>query len=152
VISLRPAIVADAATIRTMILSERLDPSMLDWRNFIVAYDEAKGNANGAANGGKIVGIAQMKPYADCREFGSLAVAPDYRNQGIGGRLIRTLIGREQGDVWLLCRDTNAPYYDKFGFEVMARSDAPKTLQKKLRVTRLFGMFGIKVVCMKLRR
>ena len=146
VISLRPAAAADASTIRSMILREGLDPSTLDWRNFIVACDDAKGK------GSEIVGMAQIKPYADCREFGSLAVKPSHRERGIGGMLIRALAAKEPGDVWLLCRDARVPYYAKFGFALMSHRDAPKTLQKKLRLARLFGMFGVKVVCMKLSR
>ncbi len=127
-----------------MIFREGLDPSTLDWRNFIVAVDEAKAD--------DIIGIAQVKPYADCREFGSLAVKPAYREQGIGAQLVRFLIEREQGDVYLLCRDTRATYYARFGFEQIDRQVAPKTLQKKLRLAHLFTIFGVKVVAMKLRR
>ena len=96
--------------------------------------------------------MAQIKPYADCREFGSLAVKPSHRERGIGGLLIRALAAKEPGDVWLLCRDALVLYYAKFGFALMSHRDAPKTLQKKLRLARLFGMFGVKVVCMKLSR
>ncbi len=127
-----------------MIFRESLDPTSLDWTNFIVAVDEAKGD--------DIIGIAQVKPYADCREFGSLAVKPAYRAQGIGARLVRFLIDRESGDVYLLCRDTRATYYTRFGFGVIDPKSVPRTLQKKMRVARLFEVFGVRVVAMKLRR
>ncbi len=127
-----------------MIFREGLDPSILDWRNFIVAVDEAKAD--------DIIGVAQVKPYADCREFGSLAVKLAYREQGIGARLVRALLEREPGDVYLLCRDARESYYAKFGFVLIDRQAAPKTLQKKMSVARLFSVFGVKIVVMKLRR
>jgi N-acetylglutamate synthase-like GNAT family acetyltransferase len=146
VIIIRPATAADAPTILSMMVREGLDPSTRDWRNFIVAVDDAKADAQSD----EIVGMAQIKPYTDCHEFGSLTVRPSHREQGIGGRLVRALVEKEPGDVWLLCRDTRVPYYTKFGFAPMDHRDAPKTLQRKLRIARLFGVFGVKVVCMRL--
>jgi N-acetylglutamate synthase-like GNAT family acetyltransferase len=139
--SLRPATAADQAAILATILRERLDPSTLNWRNFIVAVDN-----------GEIVGMAQVKPYSDCREFGSLAVKPSHRNRGIGGQLVQALIEREPSDVYLVCRDVRAPYYRKFGFGQIHLNDAPRTLQWKLRLGQLFKAFGVEIVCMKLKR
>ncbi|MFC1464733.1 MAG: GNAT family N-acetyltransferase [Candidatus Brachytrichaceae bacterium NZ_4S206] len=137
-VSLRPATEADQGAIRRMVLAACLDPTSLDWRNFIVAVD-----------GAEIVGVAQIKPYADCREFGSLVVKPAYRNQGIGGRLIEALLQREQGEVYLLCASTLAPYYAKFGFTVIDDRRAPATLRRKLRVASLFRLAGVRVVVMR---
>jgi amino-acid N-acetyltransferase len=138
VLSIRPARAEDQTFIRKMVLREGLDPSTLDWRNFNVAEVN-----------GEVTGIAQVKPYRDCREFGSLAVLPRFRRQGVGAALIEAALAAEQGDVYLLCRDERAPYYSKFGFRIIAPNEAPRTLQRKLRVARLFVVFGARVVCMK---
>ncbi len=137
-VSLRPATEADQSAIWRMVFAARLDPTSLDWRNFIVAVDDAK-----------VVGIAQVKPYADCRELGSLMVEPAYRKRGIGGRLIETLLRRERGEVYLLCASTLAPYYAKFGFVVIDGRQAPATLRRKLRFAALFRLVGARVVAMK---
>lgn len=137
-ISLRPASADDQVTIRKTIFAERLDPTTLDWRNFIVAEDE-----------GAIVGVAQVKPYRDCREFGSLAVRPSHRRQGIGAMLIEAALAREPGDVYLLCQTARVRYYRKFGFKVIQDRDAPGTLRRKLALAKLFRIAGIRVVCMK---
>jgi len=137
---LRPATEADQDIIRAMIFAERLDPTSLNWQNFIVAAD-----------GGEIVGIAQIKPHRDCREFGSLVVKPAYRRRGIGRQLVEALLSKETGDVYLLCAVQRAPYYRQFGFEVIDQAQAPPTLRRKLRLVALFRFAGVHVVAMKKR-
>jgi N-acetylglutamate synthase-like GNAT family acetyltransferase len=141
VIAVRPARAEDRTAILKLILQERLDPSTLDWRNFNVAEVN-----------GEIAGIAQVKPYADCREFGSLAVRPQFRRQGVGAALIAAALAAERGDVYLLCVQGRVPYYAKFGFKVIEANDAPGTLRRKLAVARLFAAFGVRVVCMRRKR
>jgi N-acetylglutamate synthase-like GNAT family acetyltransferase len=141
VITIRPARAEDRFTIRKMIFREGLDPSTLDWRNFNVAEVN-----------GEIAGIAQVKPYRDCREFGSLAVRPQFRRQGVGAALIKASLVQESGDVYLLCVQGRVPYYAKFGFEGIEANDAPRTLRRKLAVARLFAAFGVRVVCMRRER
>lgn len=121
-----------------MVLAARLDPTSLNWKNFIVAVD-----------GVEIVGVAQVKPYPDCRELGSLVVRPAYRNRGIGGRLIEALLQHERGDVYLLCASSLAPYYSRFGFVIIDDAQAPATLRRKLRLASLFRLAGVRVVAMK---
>ena len=122
-----------------MVLREGLDPSTLRWQNFIVAQDEA----------GVIAGIAQIKPYTDCREFGSLVVQPEYRRQGVGAMLIEHALAGEAGDVYLLCGVHRVPYYSKFGFVEIAHDAAPGTLRRKLGFVKLLVIFGVKIACMK---
>lgn len=137
-IAVRPAVESDRHTIRRLVIAERLDPTMLDWENFIVAEEE-----------GTIVGIAQVKPYRDCREFGSLVVHPAHRRRGIGATLIEAALARERGEVYLLCAAPLASYYARFGFREIAPDEAPATLRRKLRLSRLFVLFGVRVVCMR---
>lgn len=122
-----------------MVLRAGLDPTTLRWQNFFIAHDAA----------GAIAGIAQIKPYTDCREFGSLVVVPHHRRQGVGAMLVEHALAGESGDVFLLCGVQRVPYYRKFGFVVIDRADAPRTLRRKLGFAGLFSVFGVKVACMK---
>ena len=121
-----------------MVFAERLDPTSLNWRNFIVAAD-----------GREIIGIAQIKPHSDCREFGSLIVKPAYRRRGIGRQLVEALLSKEAGEVYLLCAVRRVPYYRQFGFEVIDNAQAPLTLRRKLRLVALLRFAGVHVVAMK---
>jgi len=138
VVHLRPATEADQGVIRAMVFAERLDPTSLNWRNFIVAAD-----------GREIIGIAQIKPHSDCREFGSLIVKPAYRRRGIGRQLVEALLSKEAGEVYLLCAVRRVPYYRQFGFEVIDNAQAPLTLRRKLRLVALLRFAGVHVVAMK---
>lgn len=128
---IRPARAADAATIRSMIRAERLDPLNVHWENFLVAE-----------TGGRIIGIGQIKPYPGARELGSLAVAADQRQTGVGGAIINALIARENGPLYLFCLAFREPYYGKFGFRSVTAEDLPRALKSKYVlgrfVTRLF--------------
>ena len=133
----RPAAADDQAVIRRMILAARLDPTTLNWRNFLLAVDDASG---------AIVGCAQIKRYRDCDEFGSLVVLPGQRGQGIGARLLRELVERERGPVHLVCVERMAAYYERFGFRRITIAESPRTLKLKQLVPRLFG---VRIVCMR---
>jgi N-acetylglutamate synthase-like GNAT family acetyltransferase len=103
--TIRSAHAADEATIKAMIRAEHLDPLNVHWQNFLVA-EEA----------GRIIGIGQIKPYRSGRELGSLVVAADRRQSGVGGAIITALIVREKGPLLLFCLAFREPYYAKFGF------------------------------------
>jgi N-acetylglutamate synthase-like GNAT family acetyltransferase len=138
VIYLRPARAEDAPTIKAMTREARLDPTSLNWRHFTIAEGE-----------GQIVGIAQVKPHADCREFGSFVVRREWRSRGVGKLLIETLLAREVGDVFLVCHERMVPYYLNYGFALIGFKAAPRTLQLKLAAAFLFRAFGVRVVAMK---
>jgi N-acetylglutamate synthase-like GNAT family acetyltransferase len=139
-VSIRAARADDEAIIRRLIREERLDPTSRDWRHF-----------NVAELNGEVIGIAQIKPYSDCREFGSLVVRRQHRSRGIAGQLIEATLAGERGDVYLLCRDSREAYYSRFGFRRIEPSEAPRTLRYKLGFSRLFDVFGVRIICM-LRR
>lgn len=130
---IRPARREEAATIRSLIRAERLDPMNVHWENFLVA--EASG---------RIIGIGQIKPYPGARELGSLVVAADQRQTGVGGALIKALIAREDGPLYLFCLAFREPYYSKFGFRTVTANDLPRALKSKYGLgkffTRLFRM------------
>jgi amino-acid N-acetyltransferase len=138
-VTLRPATAEDETTIRRLIRGARLDPTNLHWQNFTCACDEA----------GRIVGIAQVKPYRDCREFGSLVVVPSWQGKGVAAALIRRLVEAERGVVWLVCRDRLAPLYARFGFVFAEFRSRPRTLKVKTGFATIARMFGIRIIAMR---
>ena len=138
-VSLRPASAADDITIRRLIRGAHLDPTNVHWQNFTCACDAA----------GSIVGIAQVKPYRDCREFGSLVVVPSWQGRGVAAALIQHLVDAETGTVWLVCRDRLQPLYAKFGFVVAEYRARPRTLKIKTGFAALARLFGIRVIAMR---
>ena len=105
-VQVRRARAEDEAAIRQMVKEARLDPSSLNWPQFLVAEKD-----------GAVVGIGQIRPYPNCRELGSLVVKKAYQERGIGGRLVEALLENETGDVYLECVRPRDRYYAKFGFE-----------------------------------
>ncbi|MFN8473683.1 MAG: GNAT family N-acetyltransferase [Anaerolineae bacterium] len=138
-VSIRRATEGDEPTIRAMVRAEHLDPTTLKWPNFLIAED----------GGGRIVGIGQIKPLPGARELGSLVVAPEWRERGVGGALIRALMAQEKGDLYLVCRDTRVPYYRKFGFREIGWRGMPWVLRVKFGLGQVGRLFGIRGAVMK---
>ncbi len=136
---IRPGRAEDRSIIRRLIRQEGLDPTSLNWRNFLVAEDPA----------GRVIGIGQVKPLPGARELGSLVVVPEYRQQGVGAALIHALLAREKGPLYLLCGNHRVPYYQKFGFRPIGWRDAPWAIRAKLLPSLAFRLFGVRVVAMK---
>ena len=136
---IRPAQAQDQQTIRALVRRERLDPTSLDWRNFLVAED----------SNGRVIGIGQVKPLPGARELGSLAVVAEARRQGVGAALVHALLTREKGSLYLLCGDRRVPYYQKFGFHTIGWLDAPWAIRAKLLLPLAFRLFGVRVVAMQ---
>jgi N-acetylglutamate synthase-like GNAT family acetyltransferase len=121
-----------------MVHAAHLDPTALRWQNFTVAtLDE------------EVIGIAQIKPYRDCREFGSLVVDARFRKQGVGKALIEQVLMQTTGTVYLNCRSQLMPYYAKFGFRQIGFAAMPPTLKLKQGLALLLRVFGIQIVCMQ---
>ena len=138
-VTIRRATEDDAATIRALVKAEHLDPTSLKWPNFLVAQDDI----------GRIIGIGQVKPLPGARELGSLVVVPEWRERGVGAALIHALMAQETGDLYLVCRDTLAPYYRKFGFCEIGWRDMPWVLRAKLGLAQVGRLFGIRGAVMK---
>jgi amino-acid N-acetyltransferase len=141
-VKIRPTTANDRLTTRKMVLHERLDPTSLNWRNFLIAEQD-----------GQIIGIGQIKSYPGCRELGSLVVLKSYKKQGIASRLITALEDQSSYPLYLLCGSHLEAFYSRFGYQVIAWRNAPTALKLKLIPTLLFRLFGIHVLVMqKLRR
>jgi amino-acid N-acetyltransferase len=126
-ITIRPARQRDQETIVSYVRQAKINPRNLHWENFLVAEEN-----------GKLVGIRQVKIHKQgTREVGSGFVLPEYRRQGISGRLMHEILRREQGALYLMCRDMRAPYYEQFGFRQIAVDQLPADFHKEYRIGRI---------------
>jgi N-acetylglutamate synthase-like GNAT family acetyltransferase len=140
-LTIRPARAEEEAVIKAMIRAEHLDPFNVHWQNFLVAEDAAAG---------RIIGIGQIKPYRSGRELGSLVVAADRRQSGVGGAIIRVLIERERGSLLLFCLAFREPYYAKFGFRRCGLRDLPGEFKLKYTLGTIFTrLVGRRLIVMQ---
>ncbi len=140
-ISIRPALASDEAVIIQMIHAEQLDPTSLNWRNFLMAVDEAADN--------QIVGIGQIKILRGAYELGSLVVVEGYRGRGIAGNLIRALQARAPRPLYLLCETKMCSYYAKFGLRRISFWHAPLIMEVKWLIpSTIFFLAGYRFALM----
>lgn len=138
-LTIRPARAEDQRAIRALIWRALLDLSAVHWQNFLVAEED-----------GKVIGCGQIRRYFGIRELASLVVRPDKRGQGVGSVLVRALVEREPGKLYLTCAKRLISYYRRFGFEVAPWSRVPHILKLKLVLANTFGrIFGTSYVAMK---
>lgn len=90
-----------------MVRQAQLNPLGLDRQRFTVAVD----------GDDHIIGCVQIKPHCDgSRELASLVVAPECRQQGVGGLLVQHAMNEAGPPLWLMCRLSLTRYYRQFGF------------------------------------
>jgi N-acetylglutamate synthase-like GNAT family acetyltransferase len=78
-----------------------------------------------AEEGGRIAGIVALKRHADCDELVALGVDPEYRDRGLGRRLIQALFAEVPGDVFLA---TVIPdFFERCGFKEVSSPPAGMT-------------------------
>lgn len=79
-----------------------------------------------------IVACACLQPIsgADGHWLTSLFVAPQVRNRGLAGRLLKHLRQAEDGSIWLFCRPELTELYVRHGYCVATR--LPESLASKL--------------------
>jgi amino-acid N-acetyltransferase len=124
---IRAATERDQAAIRALVRSERLNPTGLHWRNFLVAVD-----------GDGLAGAVQMRKHADgSRELGSLVVAARRRRQGIAARLIDTLLASERASVHMVTGAAHAAHYRRWGFRAIEPEQAPRSVRFNYRMGQL---------------
>ena len=127
---LRPALASDAGLIRDLIHRVGINPLDLDWRHFTIAEGEH----------GRFLGCAQLKQHADGSfEFASLAVQPEYRGQGLARALIKHFLAHSPRPLYLMCRPGLAPFYEKFGFQVIQLVEMPPYFRRLLRLVGILG-------------
>jgi amino-acid N-acetyltransferase len=126
-VGFRPATEQDQQAIRDLVRAERLNPTGINWPNFMVA-DMA----------GRIVGAVQIRKHSDgSRELGSLVVAKDHREHGIASRMIDTLLADEREPVWMITSEPYAKAYARWGFERIEPAAAPVKVRFNYRMGRL---------------
>lgn len=129
--SLRPAIRSDQPQIAALVHEVGINPMNLDWRRFIVAAED-----------GRVIGCGQVKPHRDCRELASIAVCPERQAQGVGSAIVRALLAREPGRLYLTCQRRRQGYYERFGFARVGWGELPGSFRPVYAIgtalTRLF--------------
>ncbi|MGI6852186.1 GNAT family N-acetyltransferase [Mesorhizobium sp. 1B3] len=123
-VGIRNATARDQPAIRSLVRGEHLNPTKLNWPNFLVA-----------AVGDRVVGAVQMCKHADgSRELGSLVVSKDVRGYGIASRLIDGLLASEPGPVWMITADGWADSYSRWDFQRIEPQSAPVKVRRNYRI------------------
>ena len=129
-VQLRPATKANAPGIRALVHQAQLNPLDLDWARFIVAVSPD----------GELIGCGQVKTHRDSsRELASIVVAPAYRNQGIARAIIEQLTEQYPGVLYLTCRTSLGPFYERFGYRLIRQDEMPPYFR---RVSHLFRLMS----------
>jgi N-acetylglutamate synthase-like GNAT family acetyltransferase len=114
-IRLRAAEPDDAAAIRNLVRSERLNPTGLAWPNFVVAE-----------RGGEVVGAVQLRPVAPgVVELGSLVVRRAERGQGLAARLVGAVLAGAPDRVLVITAAASAGHYRRWGFRRIPARASP---------------------------
>jgi len=123
-ISIRRATPGDQPLIRAMVHAEKLNPSDLKWKNFMVAARKLD-----------VIGAAQLRQHPDgSRELGSLVVDKRARGRGPAKRLIDALLKSEPGPVWTVTVETIADDFRRWGFEKIDPRSAPVGVRRNYRM------------------
>jgi N-acetylglutamate synthase-like GNAT family acetyltransferase len=116
----------DIGAIKDLLTSNRLPIAGVDdhWKTFIVARD-----------GDRIVACGGSEAYQFAALIRSVAVAADYRKQGLGRRIVRQLLDRlaSRGlrEFYLLTTDAEE-YFRKRGFKTIDRDEVhPQLLSSR---------------------
>lgn len=107
----------DDAAIRELVREGRVNPTSLDWHNFVVARHPNKG----------LVGCAQIRnaPWGAGREIKSVVVRQGFRDGAVSRAMLRRLIADEHEVIWGTCARSLAPYYVRFGCEIVRPLQVP---------------------------
>ncbi len=129
--TLRSARETESAAIKELIHKVGINPMDLDWKRFIVAVDAQD----------QIIAMGQIKPHTkgEIHELASIAVAPEYRGQGLARAIIEYLLKDSPRPLYLTCRSKLEPFYEKFGFRTLTYEEMPRFYQ---RISKLVGFVG----------
>ena len=132
-LAIRPATELDQQAIHELARGERLNPTGLDWPNFIVASD-----------GIGLIGTVQLRRHRDgsC-ELGTLVVSKPARGQGIAALLIDALLANEPGRVHMITSQAFATHYARWGFRLIRPGAAPEAIRLNYRIGRLAIVISI---------
>lgn len=126
--SIRPARESESGQIRNLIHLVGINPMGLDWERFVVAANSQD----------EMIGCGQLKPHGvDILELASLAVYPEHRGQGVARAIIEYLLANGPRPLYLMCRSSLGPLYEKFGFYAISYNEMPRYFQ---RISKLTGL------------
>lgn len=129
--TLRSATADDAGAINSLVIAGRINPTGLKWQRFVVAVtlDE------------EMIGCGQVKLHRDgSRELASIVVSPEVRGQGVARAIIEHLLASHSSDIYLMCRASLGPLYEKFDFQAIQQAEMPRYFR---RVSRLAGLLDV---------
>ncbi|ALF52563.1 GCN5 family acetyltransferase [Nostoc piscinale CENA21] len=137
---LRQATSTDKWSIRSLVLSAKLDPTQLRWQQFYVI--ECEGN---------LIACGQLRNFPGAQELGSLVVKSTWRGRGLGSLLTQHLISQATQPLYLECLGEQlSQFYSRFGFVKVAFDNLHPSLQPKFRVSQLAKkLLRVPVVFMK---
>ena len=138
--TIRPASAQDIKSIRMLVWSAKLDPTQLRWQQFWVI--ECSGN---------LAACGQLRNFAGAQELGSLVVAKDSRDRGLGSYLTKYLIQQATEPLYLECLGQRlASFYTRFGFREVSVPELPQSLKFKFGLSQLGKtLFRIPVTIMQ---
>ena len=139
---LRRASAKDLWSIRKLVLSAKLDPTQLRWQQFLVI--ECDGN---------LVACGQLRNFSGVQELGSLVVAKNWRDRGLGTYLATHLIQQATQPLYLECLGKRLEkIYTKFGFVPISWEEIPPSLKFKFGISQLAKiLLRVPVVIMESR-
>jgi amino-acid N-acetyltransferase len=125
--TIRPASAQDMRSIRMLVWSAKLDPTQLRWQQFWVI--ECNGD---------FVACGQLRNFAGAQELGSLVVAKDWRDRGLGSYLAKYLIAQATEPLYLECLGKRlAAFYTRFGFVEVPVQELPQSVKFKFGLSQL---------------
>ncbi len=138
--TIRQASQQDIKSIRKLVWSAKLDPTQLRWEQFWVIECD-----------GKLAACGQLRKFTGAQELGSLVVAKDLRDRGLGIYLTKHLIQQATEPLYLECLGKRlASFYTRLGFVEVSVEDLPQSLKFKFGLSQLGKtLFRIPVTIMQ---
>ncbi len=134
-ITIRPARSSDRKSIRRIVRESGLPPLSLRWPRFMVAEEN-----------GRLIGVGQVKILGNgSHELAAIAVRPAYRRQGIASQIIESLLAREEGELYLLCRAELESFYGRFGFRQIEGEVLPRSMAQLSRLARSWAWLASRI-------
>ena len=132
-VEIRPAIEADQPAIVALVRSERMNPTKLNWQNFVVATDETS-----------IVGAVQIPNHADgSHELGSLVVRPEARGRGVASRLMDAITAGDSRQLLMITGEAFAAHFERWDFRPIDPREAPGAIRRNYRIGRLGSILAL---------
>ncbi len=126
--TIRLARETDAASIQDLIHLVGINPMGLDWKRFVVAFNDRD----------EMLGCGQLKPHGQgILELASIAVYPEHQGKGIARLIIEHLLKDSPRPLYLMCESSLGPFYEKFGFQAIAYEEMPGYFR---RMSKLAGL------------